>query len=351
MIAMSLALVLVSAGCTGGKQDAPGASGQRQEDVTPTTSQVPVGEDTGVAADSAVQPPIDGSPVDADTSSTDQRQDSLKLAGMYGWDPEGGFHNAVLQGRLVVDAPCVYLEVSEGDDDAPQQEAETLRGFLRLPEPLTRYDADSDAVWVGDHGPMSSGDEVVLTGSEGWQPGWSVNEDGGMHDFAFSWELESGCPAQVSFWVALMSPATPSRIEPPDPGGQQTWLAGLFPWDIEQVSTDIGADMVLVLEPPCVFAVPVPVWESREAGSRITHRYLLRLPRPLVRLNAASNSLWVGDHGPMTTGDKVQLNDTTEESVYGSEYYEGGCSARGTIRSAWLMPATGSANNSKAVAE
>ena len=264
---------------------------------------------------------------------------------MYGWEPDGGFHNAVWWGTLVVDAPCVYLDVSGTDSAVPKHKGEPLRGFVRLPEPLTRYDPDTSAVWVGEDGPMSSGDEVVLTGSEGWQIGSSVNEEDGMHDFAFSWERSYGCPAQVSFWAASMSPLTSEHIEPLDHRGQTTWLAGLFPWDTEQASTDIGADMVLVLEPPCVFVVPVPVWDARETSSQITHRYFLRLPRPLVRFDADINFLWVGDHGPMTTGDKVSLNDNAEESVYGSEFYEGGCSARGTVRSGWLMPISGSSTN------
>ena len=90
------------------------------------------------------------------------------------------------------------------------------------------YDPDTSAVWVGEDGPMSSGDEVVLTGSEGWQIGSSVNEEDGMHDFAFSWERSYGCPAQVSFWAASMSPLTSEHIEPLDHRGQTTWLAGLF---------------------------------------------------------------------------------------------------------------------------
>ena len=258
--------------------------------------------------------------------------------GLYGWNPEGGFHNAVWRGTLVVDAPCVYLDVSGQEGAVPTPEDDPLRSFVRLPEPLTRYDPDTNAVWVGDHGPMSSGDEVVITGSEGWQIEWSVNEEDGMHDFAFSWEREYGCPAHVSFWAASMSPPAPEDVEPFDNLAQTAWLAGLLPWDTEQASTDIGADMVLVLEPPCVFVVPLPVWDARETGSQITHRYFLRLPRPLVRYDPDSNSLWVGNHGPMTTGDTVSLNDNASKSDYGSEFYEGGCSARGTIRSGWLMP-------------
>ena len=257
---------------------------------------------------------------------------------MYGWDPEGGFHDAVWRGTLIVDAPCVFLDVSGQEGAVLTPENDPLRGFVRLPEPLTRYDPDTNSVWVGDHGPMSSGDEAVLTGSQGWQLRWSTNEEDGMHDFAFSWEREYGCPAHVSFWAATMSPLVREDVEPLDNPGQTAWLAGLFPWDTDQASTDIGADMVLLLEAPCVFVVPLSVWDAPETRGQITHRYFLRLPRPLVRYDADNNSLWVGAHGPMTTGDEVSLQGGPEKSSYGSEFYEGGCSARGEWLATWMSP-------------
>ena len=59
---------------------------------------------------------------------------------MYEWDPEGGFHNAVWSGTLVIDRPCVYLDVSH-QDGKPVRGGETRLSFVRLPEPLTRLDA------------------------------------------------------------------------------------------------------------------------------------------------------------------------------------------------------------------
>ena len=330
----TLVLILVSVGCTGDARVASDTDGQQQSAVR---------ADGGIAdsESGAVSGPVKGSSVDADPAPAEPAPRSVELAGMYGWDPEGGFPNAVLVGTLRVAAPCVYVQVSETDGAVLEQAEDSPRSFLRLPEPVTRYDSGSEALWVSYDGPMSSGDAVVITGSEGGRIGPGANA--AMRDFA--WLEKStyryGCPAHGSFWVASMSPLTPGRNEPLDAGGQQSWLAGLFQYDLGDPHTDIAAEMVLVVEPPCVFVVPVAVWGSRESNSPITHRYLLRLPRPLVRFDPSSNSLWVGDHGPMTTGDHVILNDTTEASVYGSELYEGGCSARGTIRSAWLMPDAG----------
>lgn len=340
-VVATLVVILASVGCTGEERVALGTNG-KQEGATLENPQARADGVTGDSEDGAASDSPNGSSADADPPTTEPRPRASELAGMYGWDPEGGFPNAVLLGTLVVAAPCVYLEVSGTDGAVPEQKEDSPRSLLRLPEPITRYDPGSDAVWVSDDGPMSSGDAVVVTGSEGERIGPNVNA--AMRDFAW---LEGsayryGCPAHGSFWVASMSPLTPGRNEPLDAGGQETWLAGLFRYDLGSLHTDTGADMVLVLEPPCVFVIPVAVWDSREASRQVTHRYLLRLPRPLVRFDAANSSLWVGDHGPMTTGDKVSLNDATEESVYGSEFYEGGCSARGTIRSGWLMPLPGS---------
>lgn len=336
-VAVALVLVLVSVGCAGEEMVASRANGQ-QEDATPETPQTPASADTEGSGNGAVSGPLNGSSADADPSSTAPRLGASELGGMYGWDPEGGFPNAALQGTLLVDAPCAYL-VTGASGSVPEQDEDPLRRFLRLPEPLTRYDPGSNTVWVSGVDPMSSGDAVVITGSEGQRIG--PNAKAAMRDFAWldGPAYRYGCPAHGSIWVASIAPLTPGRKEPLDTGQQQPWLAGLFQYDLGSSHTDVADDMVLVLEPPCVFVVPIPTWESREEGSKVTHRYVLRLPRPLVRFEAGSNSLWVADHGPMTTGDTVNLNDTVEESVYGSEFYEGGCSARGAIQSAWLKPA------------
>lgn len=58
------------------------------------------------------------------------------LDGLYGWSPEGGFHNAVWSGALVIDGPCVYLDVSH-QDGIPASEGGPLCSLLRLPEPRT----------------------------------------------------------------------------------------------------------------------------------------------------------------------------------------------------------------------
>lgn len=112
---------------------------------------------SGVDAENVVDVGPEPASAPAPTQGMPANVRALKPVGMYDWDPEGGFHNAMWSGTLVIDGPCVYLDVSH-QDGTPVQ-GEPLRSFVRLPGPLTRHDAATGELWVGDHGPMSSGEE------------------------------------------------------------------------------------------------------------------------------------------------------------------------------------------------
>lgn len=327
--ATALALILVSAGCAENEWASPNRDEQQQESAVLKPPQVLADEDTAVSAGAAALRPSARPSVDTDAPPADGDPMASELAGMYGWDPEGGLHNAVWSGVLVIDAPCVYLQVNhQNGDEAPR--GETLNSFVRLPEPLTRYDPATGEVWVGDDGPMASGDEVVLVGSEGWQIHWhQPDEDTTVFKYVYS--LQDGhnipvCTAHVSFYAASMSPPGSEDAETIIDSRQGRQLAGLFPWDTEQAATDYGLDGVLTIEPPCVYV-------DRE------HRYFLRLPRPMTRFDPDNNAIWVDEHGPMTTGDEVTTwGGGPQDSVYGSEFYEGTCKAHGEVFSPALQP-------------
>ena len=253
---------------------------------------------------------------------------SRVLAGMYRWDPHGGFHDAAWSGTLAVEAPCLYVDAADSGEALGAPRDEPLRSFVRLPEPLTRYDAGTGLVWVDGYGPMTTGDDVVLTGSEGWQAQWNVNEPSGTHEFEYDWERGRGCPAHVSFYATSMMPRAAADAGASSNSPTAAHLAGLYPWDREQLHTDIAVDATLIVEPPCLYA---------QFGSSPS-RYFLRLPRPLVRFDPESDSVWVGDHGPMTTGNSVSLQGGPAESEHRGEFYEGGCSARGYHISTWMVP-------------
>ena len=251
---------------------------------------------------------------------------------MYGWDPDGGFHNAVWSGTLVVEHPCVYLDVDRQDGTARTSPDGPLRSYVRLPEPLTRYDVATGVVRVGEHGPMSTGDEVVVVGSEGWQTDWTLEgEDTMVFEFAWSRPLGPGsrtvpiCAADVSFWAASMSPV--DQRPAVEPRVSQLSGLGLHPWDPMMSHHDAGADLgFLVIEEPCVyFERPAPIVNETERS-----RFFLHLPRPLLRFSPETGSLWYGDYGPLHTGDRVIMAGgypTNTEHL--SSLLEAGCSADG----------------------
>ena len=201
---------------------------------------------------------------------------ATELSGTYPWDPQGGFPNAVWSGRLEIDGPCAYLQVTH-QDGTPLSEDRPLRGFVRLPEPLTRYDAHTDEVWVGDSGPMSSGDPVVLVGSEGFQTRWhQPGED--ITAFEYVWSDEARrylpvCSAHVSFWATSMSPL--DGTDPPTALGteQSAHLAGLFSWDPEVGHRDHGGHGILTVEPPCLYIQPLGE-DSRYVWMPVSYTHL-----------------------------------------------------------------------------
>ena len=181
---------------------------------------------------------------------------------------------------------------------------------------------------------MSTGDEVLLVGSEGWQLEWTQSEED-THVFEYVWSDPADpmakrmpvCAAHVSFYAASMSPVDPRDEEAVTESGSSIHLAGLFPWDTDQAAHDELMYAVLTIKPPCVYVGGGP-------SPSIASRYFVRLPRPLVRFDTASSAIWVGDHGPLKTGDEITMQVTGPyRSAYGSEPYEGACPARGDLSS------------------
>ncbi len=341
ILATVLALVVLSVACASGNKDEAEINSAEinvaQSDgnlIEALQNSVSVSDTTTTSALSSLPDP-----------RLDQYLKTAGLEGMYGWTPAGGFPDAAWQGTLVVEPPCVFIDLSAAAAAATttttttseSRVVDSARVFLRLPEPLTRYEYESGNIWVGDHGPMLSGDLVEVIGSAG-RPIDKNADSAKPHDFVPSAAWGRGCHANGSFWTTSLRPLPQNQGELLDVG---ELLAGLFSYHVGMAHPDIGIDMVLLIEPPCVFVVPISVWESRDENSSIQHRYFLRLPRPLVRFDAASNSLWVGDDGPMTTGDYVELNDTFQRSENGSELYEKGCFARGRYQTPWLRQITG----------
>ena len=302
----------------------------------------------GCAADAATTQILAEAPDPSETPSTAVAPDPSEtpstavaeseatvLAGMYEWSPEGGFPNAVWSGQLVLDGPCVYLQVAQ-QNRSPIPASESLRSFVRLPEPLTRYNAETGGVRVGDDASVSNGDAVVLIGSEGWQTQW---HQPGEDTTVFEHEWPAGanrsipvCTAHVSFWVSAMRPLTSTSVQAEMDAIETSGLAGLLAWDPQMAGTDNLGYGTLTVDPPCLYVQPLGE-DSRR---------FLRLPRAQVRLDTETDSIFVGTSGPLSTGDEVMYHDGSSRPMEpDQESYEDGCKAPRDQYSRSMEPSDG----------
>lgn len=91
------------------------------------------------------------------------------FADMSDYDYAGGSDSAFVAGTLRIDAPCVYVFLSEkdivlGKNSEPLQ---PVRYQLNLPRSGTFFDSRRNAIWVWDEGPMLDGDRVIAGGGVG----------------------------------------------------------------------------------------------------------------------------------------------------------------------------------------
>lgn len=319
-LGVMLALVL-SAGC--GQPTASAANAVTSNDPVTVSHNQPGNEPAAETQDSATRVPTDAvsGGESAVTTNGDEwplpMPSSEALTGMYGWDPHGGFHNAEWSGTLAVAGPCVYLDVTHQDGTAVA-EGERLRSYVRLPEPLTRYDAATGEIWVAGNGPMTDGDNVTVHGSQGWKREWSARNDRrnpeNMHVFEYvSADLADPmskptpvCAAHVSFYATSMH-ATHAQ-DPYVPNTSELSGLELFDWDDDRQWPAEGANGgILVIEPPCVYYDLVTGYDEQWDKYKLDEpiRYRLILARPLVRYDPNANTLWTSDDGPMTNGDEV----------------------------------------------
>ena len=81
---------------------------------------------------------------------------------MWGHERGDPSNDALLEGTLVVEAPCVYVVANIAYEESG--EPGFTRFLARLPRSGTRYDAETGDVWVWDAGPFVTGDQVGAGG-------------------------------------------------------------------------------------------------------------------------------------------------------------------------------------------
>ncbi len=272
--------------------------------------------------------------------------------GTYGWgkwDLSNSFPNAVWSGTLVIDESCVYLDVSHILDDSHQDgysiaKDVALRSFMWFPAHLVRLDIATGELWAGEYGPMSSGDEVVVVGSGDSHQDWSSysNDETEFFDFYPSVngdDQKFGCFADTAFYVMSMQSSN-SYSERPALDITRSQLIASLSWKFETEIDSVGMEVILDIEPPCVYGVPLT--SSGELYPDFD-RLVLELPRPILRFKADNNSLWnnyllwLSGTGPVTTGDIVTVlgvDHPADSFPLTLELQEVGCSADGVLRAA-----------------
>ena len=72
-----------------------------------------------------------------------------------------------------------------------------FRMFVRLPQPLVRFDAGSGALWLGKEGPFVTGDYLDFSGGRAvFFPDFDS-----LADYPDKREYDGGCSAHDEFWA------------------------------------------------------------------------------------------------------------------------------------------------------
>ncbi len=352
LLAATILLGLAAAGCTSESESVSLAS---QHNENPKTLNE---EDPTAKLFSEIASQVD----QQSEAARSLKEEDLAVTrpwGAYGfgdWDSVDGLANAVWSGTLVVDESCVYLDVSNILDDLHQNgysipKDVALRSFLHFPIQLVRLDTITGELWAGEYGPMSSGDQVVVVGSGDSKQDWSsYSNDEYEYEFIEFYpsvngdDQKFGCFADTAFYVMSMQSSNSYSERPALDLKRSHLIAGLS-WKLPRVIKSVGMEVILDIEPPCIYGVPLN--HSGELYPDFD-RLLLELPRPKVHLKIDKNSLWsnyflwIGGTGPMITGDIVTVlgvDSPADSFPLGLELQEVGCSADGVLSaSGGLVP-------------
>lgn len=225
------------------------------------------------------------------------------FAGM--WDYYEGVDvlHAQLPGILLIKDSCVYV-IYDHPKMAPENLQESATYFIELPRNQTWYDPNTQSIWSFDHGPMTNGDRVLVGGGGTYRSPPDV-----CSDADFVWDAsgmspmlcETGVPYEHQIGCKLDDP-----------------LAGMWNYNPVRPSYAPAAEGVLWITGPCVYViddfswlVPSIPWEEVPDPVRV----FVNLPRSQTRYDPDTETIWIGDEGPMASGDRVVLAGGAGESV------------------------------------
>lgn len=224
------------------------------------------------------------------------------FAGLWDFDEKAPFHNAEIEGILLIEEPCVYVI----DDYAwlfpgtPLEELpDPVRIFVNLPRDNTRYHPGTKSIWVHDYGPVASGDRIELVGGGIGPslPGACSSEV----DRAFN--IKSITLKQCAIWFPpdhwVQSGCHPIVSDP---------LAGLWDYDEDIPSPGYPWEGILLIEEPCVYIIDDDNVGVPSEQQSIPVRVFIKLPREQTSYDPDTQSIQVHNQDPVSSGDRVKLD-------------------------------------------
>ena len=201
------------------------------------------------------------------TTKTDPAEEVSQApssAALYLSDSDAVAMDALAFGILVIEPPCVYINrLDAAGQTMRMPDGKLYRSFVYLPSAAVRFDADTGNIWVGDEGPMTTGDEVTLGGGgRGGSYGWLT--------------VEGDCRAN-GIWHANSMTLGLDHMLPfgwNDPATEPGELTNMFDWDPAGGFHDSSMSGILKIGPACahvtdelfvrcVAAAPSPETEPR----------------------------------------------------------------------------------------
>lgn len=236
------------------------------------------------------------------------------FASMWDFDEEAPFHNAEVEGILLIEEPCVYVI----DDYAwlfpgtsLKELPEPVRIFVNLPRDHTQYDPNAPSIWVHDYGPLASGDRIELVGG-GIGPSLP-DACSSRVDRAFN--VKSVTFKQCALWFEpdhwVQSGCHPTLSDP---------LAGLWDYDEDAPSPGYPWEGTLLIEEPCVYIVNDGRLDVTSEPRSASARVFIKLPREQTSYYPDSKSIRVHNQDPVSSGDRVEL-DGVSLSLDLSDYF------------------------------
>lgn len=245
------------------------------------------------------------------------------------WPYDGASANAELSGILDIQEPCVYILVPFEGDILRTAEGKPVRSFLKLPDSLTRFNSTTSQIWVGDNGPMTSGDYVSIKGA-----GSDVDEE------SFEKTYESTCVAHGSIVAGSMRRFAKDlqRVYPRERKVEASrLLKGLWPYDPKQDYPTVEIFGTLVLEEPCVYIELTLDGQTQHTAEGEPVRSFIRLPDMRTFYNSTTNKIWTSGTTPINNGDPVLIQGIISE-VADTQTYEGVCPAHSETTAITMGP-------------